>query len=150
VYSIQNYVIVCQWFSPGTPVSPTNKTDIHNITDILLKPKLTTITLMHPRYLITAKRNNQSIRHRHKFRLFCKFIFFQQYISYIVADSFIGGGNRSTWRKPLTNYHVILYRVHLATAGFELTMLVVIGTYCTGSCKSNYHTITTNYSPQKN
>jgi len=25
--------------------------------------------------------------------------------------------------------------------GFELTTLVVIGTDCTGSCKSNYHTI---------
>ena len=28
-------------------------------------------------------------------------------------------------------------------AGFELTTLVVIGTGCLGSCKSNYHTITT-------
>ena len=27
--------------------------------------------------------------------------------------------------------------------GFELTSLVVIGTDCTGSCKSNYHAITT-------
>ena len=27
---------------------------------------------------------------------------FQQYFSYIVAVSFIGGGNRSTRRKPLT------------------------------------------------
>ena len=25
--------------------------------------------------------------------------------------------------------------------GFEFTTLVVIGTDCTGSCKSNYHTI---------
>jgi hypothetical protein len=25
------------WFSPGTPVSSTNKTDCHNITEILLK-----------------------------------------------------------------------------------------------------------------
>jgi hypothetical protein len=30
-------------------------------------------------------------------------------------------------------YHIML---------FELTTLVVIGTDCTGSCKSNYHTIT--------
>ena len=28
-------------------------------------------------------------------------------------------------------------------AGFELTTLVEINTDCTGSCKSNYHTITT-------
>ena len=40
-------------------------------------------------------------------------------------------------------YHIMLYRVHLASAGFELTTLVVIGTDCIGSCKSNYHTITT-------
>ena len=33
-------------------------------------------------------------------------------------------------------YQIKLYRVHL-------TALVVIGTDCTGSCKSNYHTITT-------
>jgi hypothetical protein len=38
-------------------------------------------------------------------------------------------------------YHIMLYRVHLACAGFELTMLVVIGTDCIGSYKSNYHTI---------
>jgi hypothetical protein len=47
---IQHYVIkVCQWlaaglwFSPGTPVSSTNKTDSHDITVILLKVALNTI-----------------------------------------------------------------------------------------------------------
>ena len=40
VYSMQHYVIVCQWpatdqrFSPGTLVSSTNKTDRHDITEI--------------------------------------------------------------------------------------------------------------------
>jgi hypothetical protein len=40
---------VCQrftagrWFSPGTPVSSTNKTDSHDITEILLKTVLSTI-----------------------------------------------------------------------------------------------------------
>ena len=47
VYSIQHYVIKFVsdflWFSPGTPVSSTNKTDHHNITEILLKVALNTI-----------------------------------------------------------------------------------------------------------
>ena len=40
-------------------------------------------------------------------------------------------------------YHIMLYWIHLTWAEFELTLLVVIGTDCTGSCKSNYHAITT-------
>ena len=39
--------------------------------------------------------------------------------------------------------HIMLYRVHLAWAGFELPTLVMIGTDCIDSCKSNYHKITT-------
>ena len=34
-----------EWFSPSTLVSSTNKTDCHNITEILLKVALNTITL---------------------------------------------------------------------------------------------------------
>ena len=77
---------------------------------------------------------------------------FQQYFSYIVADSFF-----SWWRKPeypgkttdlpqVTHklYRIMLYRVHFAWVEFELSTLVLICTYCIGSCcKSNYHTITT-------
>jgi hypothetical protein len=33
-----------------------------------------------------------------------------------------------------------MYKVHLAWVGFELRTLMVIGTDCIGSCKSNYHT----------
>ena len=36
----------------------------------------------------------------------------------------------------------MLYWVHLTMNGVRLTALVVIGTDCTGSCKSIYHTIT--------
>ena len=45
--------------------------------------------------------------------------------------------------------HIMLYRAHLAWAGIELTTLVVIGTDCICSCKSNYHTITTTTPPNK-
>ena len=38
-------LVTGQWFSPGTPVSSTKKTDHHNITEILLKVALNTITL---------------------------------------------------------------------------------------------------------
>jgi hypothetical protein len=49
---------VCQrltsgwWFSPGTPVPFTNKTDSHNITEILLKVELNTITPPSSHYVL--------------------------------------------------------------------------------------------------
>ena len=53
------------------------------------------------------------------------------------------------WWKPeysekTTNlYHIMVHQVHLTWVGFELTTLVVICIDGIGSCKSNYHTITT-------
>ena len=44
-------------------------------------------------------------------------------------------------------YHIMLYRVQLTWAGFELKMLVVVCTDCIGSYKSNYHMITTMTAP---
>jgi hypothetical protein len=47
-------------------------------------------------------------------------------------------------------YNIMLFRVHLAMSGLELTTLVVIDTDCIGSCKFNYHTITTMTTPYNN
>jgi hypothetical protein len=62
---------------------------------------------------------------------------FQQYFSYIVAVSFIGGGNH----QPVTDklYHIMLYTSPWSR--FELTS-VVMDSDCIGSCTSKYHTIT--------
>ena len=40
-------------------------------------------------------------------------------------------------------YYIMVYPVQLAWVGFELAMLVVIGTDYIGNYKSNYHTTTT-------
>jgi hypothetical protein len=38
----------CQWFFPGPPVTSTNKTDHHNIIEIMLKVALNTIKQTKP------------------------------------------------------------------------------------------------------
>ena len=39
-------LVTGRWFSPGTPVSSTNRTDRHDITELLLKVALNTIKAM--------------------------------------------------------------------------------------------------------
>jgi hypothetical protein len=43
-----------RWFSPGTLVSSTNKTDHHDITEILLKVALNNITLTPKTYNLSV------------------------------------------------------------------------------------------------
>jgi hypothetical protein len=64
------------------------------------------------------------------------------------GNRFIGGRNleKNTDLPQVTEkkrYHIMLYRIHPAWAGFELTTFVMTGTYCIGSFKSNYRIITT-------
>ena len=53
-FSISLNFLLMWWFSPGTPVSSTNKTDCDDITEILLKVALNTLNLnlRTPYYLI--------------------------------------------------------------------------------------------------
>ena len=41
----------------------------------------------------------------------------------------------------------VLYRIHLAMSRIRTHKVRMIGTNCIGSCKSNYHTITTTTAP---
>ena len=47
-----------------------------------------------------------------------------------------------SWQVTDKLYHMMFYQAYLTWAGFKLTTLVVIGTDCIGSYKSNYNTIT--------
>jgi hypothetical protein len=67
-----------------------------------------------------------------------------------VAISFIGGNwsiQRNHRPVEVTRKLVSHNVVTSPWTGFELTILVMIGTDCTGSCKSNHHTITTTTAP---
>jgi hypothetical protein len=53
-----------QWFSPGTLVPSTNTTDHHNITEILLKVALNTITLTQSLFYSSSNDNIPVNRNR--------------------------------------------------------------------------------------
>ena len=73
------------------------------------------------------------------------FGFMLQYFSYIVVFSFNGEGKWCT----LTNFIACCIEYTSPWMEFARTALVVIGIDCTGSCKSNYHTITSTTNPMR-
>ena len=89
-----------------------------------------------------------SIKTKHLLKLGLRVMMFNATFNNISVTniSLYRGGQFYWWRKQeypekTTDllYHIMLYRVEWA--GFELTTLVVIGTDCIASCKSNYNTI---------
>jgi hypothetical protein len=82
-------------------------------------------------------------------QVLCGGIVIIQYFSYIVAVTFIGEGNPSMDLSQVTDQlcHIMLYWVHLTMNWVWIYNLSGDSTDCTGSCKSNYHTITTMTAP---
>jgi hypothetical protein len=58
------WLVLGQWFSPATPFSSTNKTDRHDIAEILLKVVLNTITLTITLNLYEYNMNQNQEKHR--------------------------------------------------------------------------------------
>jgi hypothetical protein len=129
----------------GTLCYPTNKTYYHDITGILLKVALNTITLTHIGFYnvcyFKLQHNVVSSIFPHEWGSNSTLM--------VIGTDWKSNYHMTTmtpYKHWLALYHIMLYWVHLAWAGLELT-LVVISTDCIGSCKSNYHVITTAKAP---
>jgi hypothetical protein len=100
----QYHVIVCQWlatgrwFSPGSPVSSTNNTDRHDITEILLKVALNIMTSSY-------KRAYRVVTFLHKYSLYSNNIFWSLYW----ISSWVDLSLRKVWRLQKGYQNVMIY-----------------------------------------
>jgi hypothetical protein len=114
---------VCQllatdrWLSPGTPFSSTNIIDCHDINKIMLKVVLNTITITLTLLSVCSLTLSRK------------------------KNGVLGESQRSVARNWQTLLHSVVW------VRFELTTLLVIGTDCTYSYKSNFHKMMTKESP---
>jgi hypothetical protein len=99
-----------QWFSPGTSISSTNKNDRHDITEIVLKVALDAINLNQTSMTESGERKNNCYSSAFKHNNTAEWVYhyLRNDYGYIciykcicIMVIFIGGGNRSTRRKPL-------------------------------------------------
>jgi hypothetical protein len=61
----------------------------------------------------------------------------------LVEETEVSGEIHRSVASHWQTYYIMLCQVHIAMSGIRTRTLAVIGTYCIGSCHSNYHTITT-------
>jgi hypothetical protein len=112
-------------------VFSTNKTDCHDIAESDIKHQKPNQTLLRYCHDDIAMRNP----------------FLQSKSTIVIEHDIFFVLNINIYRSR-TNFITECYIEYtLPWTGFEMTTLVVIGTDCIGSCKSNYHTITTMMAP---
>jgi hypothetical protein len=108
-----------RWFSLGTPVSSTNKTDHHNITEILLKMALNTI----------KSTNQLLINHCINRGEILSSLIKKKWKSVLLVEE--TGVPRENHRPVASHWQTLSHNVvHLTLTGIQLTTSVVIGTDC--------------------
>jgi predicted molibdopterin-dependent oxidoreductase YjgC len=154
-------------------VFSTNKTDSHDITEILLKValkhhNLIPIIFKHRKYFSSYElfSDLSSVKVYDVFVWPSSILILVLIISkYLTSSNFLWGlitmaeeykswlsvllVEKTTHMPQVTNklYHIMLYQAQLAWAGFELATFIMMGTDCIGSCKPKYHTITNTTAP---